>query len=256
MKDAQQAGHEVITSGADVAELTVDNAEASVTIAQEYMINNSLVGGTEVFLYPAGGNNNATVADVVGTYYKYAINLAVENAYVDSDLIDRLNIPVVMVTKNNTIADESVKAAIDNTVATNGWCVLAVDTGSSAYSDEALSGVIDYVQSLVGIDVVTMMPALELVEATINNQLDAIRLSILNLTYEQQLHSIAIKGLKEDVEKHGTNIQACFNSLNSVDGTLTDHNSKLVSHDGKLANALYITSFDASTGTLNTRSAN
>lgn len=222
---AQRAGHEIITSGTDVAELTVDNAKDAVSRAKEYMESNSLVGGTEVFLYPAQGNSNETVKGIVGAHYKYAINVAEEDAYVDSDLIDRLSIPVVMVTKDNSIADESVKAAIDNAVATNGWCILAVDTSTSEYSDEALSGVIDYVKAQAGSEIVSTATALGLIEETLNNRLAALKdeLGMLALTH-------------------------------ATDKTMLD--IKNTAQDEKLAKALYIESFDPATGTLVTRSAN
>jgi uncharacterized protein YlxP (DUF503 family) len=220
---AQRAGHEIITSGTDVAELTADNAENVVSRAKEYMESNSLIGGTEVFLYPAQGNSNENVKGIVGTHYKYAINVAEEDAYVDSDLINRLSIPVVMVNENKTIADESVKAAIDNTVATNGWCILAVDTSSFAYSDEALSGVIDYVKAQAGAEIVSTVTAVGLIEGTLNNQLDAVR---------DALNALA--------DTHRADIKVL--------------NTKYSTHDKRLDNALYIESFDPETGTLVTRS--
>jgi hypothetical protein len=80
-----------------------------------------------------------------------------------------------MITKDNNIDDETVKAAIDDTKVTNGWCILAVDTSSSAYSDEALGGVIDYVKAQAGAEIVSTVNAVRLIEETINNQLDAVR---------------------------------------------------------------------------------
>jgi hypothetical protein len=169
------AGHDILPLGADGSPYetaTVDAINTALVRTKEYMRNN--LKDTDVFVYP-GGTTTELVSDTVGTHYTYAINTALAQSNLESDDLrvsnTRVQIPVVPITTTNTIDIDTVKAIIDDTIAFNRCCIIAVDTSSTDYSEEALAQTIEYVTAHAGITCTTVSGAMEMCANTINNQL-------------------------------------------------------------------------------------
>lgn len=171
----QVAGHEIVPVGVDGSSfesLTEEQITAIVASAAQYMATN--LSATSVFVYP-GGTSSADVQSGVASAYTYAVNSALPAADVDSESIRtgnlRLQLPIVYISSNHTIEDASIKAIIDDAIATNKHCIIAVDTSATEYSGTAAEAVITYLQSHAGIEYSSIEEAMEACETTINNQL-------------------------------------------------------------------------------------
>ena len=169
------AGHDILPLGADGSPYetaTVDEINDALVRTKTYMRNN--LKDTDVFVYP-GGTTVDLVPNTVGTHYTYAVNTALEQSNLESEVLrvnnTRVQIPVVPITNTNTIDMNTVKAIIDDTIAFNRCCIIAVDTSSTSYSEEALVQVLNYITSHAGVTCTTVSDALKLCADTINNQL-------------------------------------------------------------------------------------
>lgn len=167
------AGHEILpvgTDGSSFDRLAVNEIEAIVANAKAYMQRN--IADVDVFVYP-GGTTSENVQQGVSSAYTYAVNIASDDKVVDSDLIRfnnlRLQIPVIYLSSNNTLA--SAKVYIDAAIANNLFCIVAVDTSKTEYDENALREVLDYLKTQAGIRYETISTALSDCEETINNQL-------------------------------------------------------------------------------------
>lgn len=171
----QVAGHEILPLGVDGSPYetaTEDEINEALVLTKEYMRNN--LTDVDVFVYP-GGTTTQLVVDTVGTHYTYALNTASEQNNLESDELrvgnNRVQIPVVLITATNTLDIAAVKSLIDDTVAHNKCCIIAADTSSITYSEEALVRVIAYITAHAGITCTTVSDAMQLCANTINNQL-------------------------------------------------------------------------------------
>ena len=171
----QVAGHKIVPVGVDGSSfetLTEEQVAAIVADAAQYMATN--LSTTPVFVYP-GGTSSADVQNGVTSAYTYAVNSALPAANVDSEAIrtgnTRLQLPIVFISSSHTIEDASIKAIIDDAIATNKHCIIAVDTSATGYSDAAVEAVITYLQAHAGIEYSSIEAAMEACETTINNQL-------------------------------------------------------------------------------------
>lgn len=167
------AGHEILpvgTDGSSFDRLAVNEIEDIVANAKVYMQRN--IADVDVFVYP-GGTTSEYVQQGVSSAYTYAVNIASDDKVVDSDLIRfnnlRLQIPVIYLSSNNTLA--SAKVYIDAAIANNLFCIVAVDTSKTEYDENALREVLDYLKTQAGIRYETISTALSDCEETINNQL-------------------------------------------------------------------------------------
>ena len=167
------AGHEILpvgTDGSSFDRLGVSEIEDIVANAKVYMQRN--IADVDVFVYP-GGSNSEDVQQGVSSAYTYAVNIASDDKVVDSDLIRfnnlRLQIPVIYLSANSTLA--STKVYIDEAIANNLFCIVAVDTSKTEYDENALREVLDYLKTQAGISYKTISTALSDCEETINNQL-------------------------------------------------------------------------------------
>ena len=167
------AGHEILpvgTDGSSFDRLEVNEIEDIVANAKAYMQRN--IADVDVFVYP-GGSTSEGVQQGVSSAYTYAVNIASDDKVVDSDLIRfnnlRLQIPVIYISANNTLA--SAKVYIDAAIANNLFCIVAVDTSKTEYDENALREVLDYLKTQAGIRYKTISTALSDCEETINNQL-------------------------------------------------------------------------------------
>lgn len=167
------AGHEILpvgTDGSSFDRLEVSEIEDIVANAKAYMQRN--IADVDVFVYP-GGSNSEDVQQGVSSAYTYAVNIASDDKVVDSDLIRfnnlRLQIPVIYLSVNSTLA--SAKVYIDEAIANNLFCIVAVDTSKTEYDENALREVLDYLKTQAGIRYKTVSTALSDCEETINNQL-------------------------------------------------------------------------------------
>lgn len=167
------AGHEILpvgTDGSSFDRLAVNEIEDIVANAKAYMQRN--IADVDVFVYP-GGTTSEDVQQGVSSAYTYAVNIASDDKVVDSDLIRfnnlRLQIPVIYLSSNNTLA--SAKVYIDEAIANNLFCIVAVDTSKTEYDENVLREVLDYLKTQAGIRYETISTALLDCEETINNQL-------------------------------------------------------------------------------------
>ena len=173
LQSMRVAGHEILpvgTDGSSFDRLEVNEIEAIVANAKAYMQRN--IADVDVFVYP-GGSNSEGVQQGVSSAYTYAVNIASDDKVVDSDLIRfnnlRLQIPVIYLSANNTLA--SAKVYIDAAIANNLFCIVAVDTSKTEYDENVLREVLEYLKTQSGIRYKTISTALSDCEETINNQL-------------------------------------------------------------------------------------
>ena len=210
-------GHEIVpvgTDGASLDQLTTAEVADVVNVARQYMQTNLTDAG--VFVYP-GGTQAITTQTGVSQVYTYAINTSNPAASVDSDNIRfndlRLQLPVILITRTHGIEDSAIKNAIDDVIATNKYCIIAVDTSTTAYDSATISAVIEYIQTHADITCTNVSQALALCETTINNQLREVFQKITQETadrvnLEQSIRVDTLQNCYVDYkDEHGT-IQA------------------------------------------------
>lgn len=171
----QVAGHEILPLGVDGSpyeDATENEINEALVRTKEYMRTN--LTDTDVFVYPTG-TTTQLVVDTVKTHYTYALNTALEQSNLESDDIrvgnTRVQIPVIPITSENTLESTGVKDIIDDTLATNRCCVIAVDTSSTHYSEDAFVQVLEYILTHAGVTCTTVSTAMRMCSETINNQL-------------------------------------------------------------------------------------
>ena len=159
MQAMRVAGHDVLpvgTDGSPYETASVSEINAALERTKTYMRNN--LKDTDVFVYP-GGTTSQTVVDTVGAKYTYAINTAQSQSNIESDDLrmddNRVQLPVVFISDVNTLNTGNVKNIIDDAIAHNRCCIIAADTSSTNYSEDALVEVMEYITSHAGITCTT-----------------------------------------------------------------------------------------------------
>ena len=105
--------------------------------------------------------------------------------------------------------DSDVQELITEALAHNYWCIFKVDSGAQNYSEVLFSECVDFILAQSGVEVVTVTQAIDQIETTINNLIDALFDAINSLKKD-------IKDIKE------TTLSSVYIDYKNESGEATD----------------------------------
>lgn len=189
----QVDGYAIINHGTTKDVVTEENVLSVLTESRNYMLNNGISTGYNVFAY----NNTAEPGDMIRTEVAKLFTSAIGNAVGtnDTDTYDTGWLLVVPL----SAGEEVIREAVAETIRSNRWCIFKCDSSVVDFAETgeqllriAIEAVLEDENTLI----TTVPVAVNLAAHTLNNKIKHLQQQVDELT--QQVHDIkdVLKGYR------------------------------------------------------------